>query len=63
VRKSLAAIVIGASVSLGAQAPTSYSVIRTFPVGGDGSWDYIVPEPATHRLFIGRQNRVMVVDE
>lgn len=62
-RKSLAAIVIGASVSLGAQAPASYSVIRTFPVGGDGSWDYIVPEPATHRLFIGRQNRVMVVDE
>ena len=31
--------------------------------GGDGSWDYIVPDPPNHRLFIGRQNRVMVVDE
>src|SRR5262249_53082083 len=30
---------------------------------GDGSWDYVVPDPPTHRLFIGRQNRVMVVDE
>jgi outer membrane protein assembly factor BamB len=32
-------------------------------IGGDGSWDYIVPDPPNHRLFIGRQNRVMVVDE
>jgi DNA-binding beta-propeller fold protein YncE len=32
-------------------------------LGGDGSWDYIVPDPPNHRLFIGRQNRVMVVDE
>jgi len=63
VRKLVAAIVIGTAASLGAQAPSAYSVVRTFPVGGDGSWDYIVPDPATHRLFIGRQNRVMVVDE
>jgi DNA-binding beta-propeller fold protein YncE len=26
-------------------------------------WDYIVPDPPNHRLFIARQNRVMVVDE
>ena len=32
-------------------------------MGGDGSWDYIVPDPPNHRLFIARQNRVMVVDE
>jgi len=63
VRKLVAAIVIGTAVSLGAQTAPTYSVVRTFPVGGDGSWDYIVPDPATHRLFIGRQNRVMVVDE
>jgi DNA-binding beta-propeller fold protein YncE len=62
VRTFVAAIVIGTAVSLGAQAIPTYSVVRTFPVGGDGSWDYIVPDPATKRLFIGRQNRVMVVD-
>jgi outer membrane protein assembly factor BamB len=28
-----------------------------------GGWDYIVPDPPNHRLFIARQNRVMVVDE
>jgi hypothetical protein len=26
-------------------------------------WDYITPDPPNHRLFIARQNRVMVVDE
>jgi DNA-binding beta-propeller fold protein YncE len=31
-------------------------------LGGDGSWDYVVPDPPNHRIYIGRQNRVMVVD-
>jgi DNA-binding beta-propeller fold protein YncE len=44
---------------LGAQ----YAITHTYTVGGDGSWDYVVPDPANHRLFIGRQNRVMVVDD
>ena len=45
------------------QAPGSYRITRTHVLGGDGSWDYIVPDPPNHRLFIARQNRVMVVDE
>jgi DNA-binding beta-propeller fold protein YncE len=46
-----------------AQSPPAYRVTHTYTLGGDGSWDYIVPDPPNHRLFIGRQNRVMVVDE
>ena len=45
------------------QSPTPYRIARTFRLGEDGGWDYIVPDPAGHRLFIGRANRVMVVDE
>jgi DNA-binding beta-propeller fold protein YncE len=47
------------------QGPPSahYQVTHTYALGGDGSWDYIVPDPPSHRLFIGRQNRVMVIDE
>ena len=45
------------------QSPTPYRIAQTFRLGGDGGWDYIVPDPAGHRLFIGRANRVMVVDE
>jgi len=44
-------------------AQSSYRVTHTYVLGGDGSWDYIVPDPPNHRLFIARQNRVMVVKE
>ncbi|HZF30483.1 MAG TPA: YncE family protein [Gammaproteobacteria bacterium] len=40
-----------------------YKIVKTYQLGGDGFWDYVVPEPAAHRLFIARENRVMVVDE
>src|SRR6202035_503479 len=46
-----------------AQPSSSYRVTHTYTLGGDGAWDYIVPDPPNHRLFIGRQNRVRVVDE
>jgi DNA-binding beta-propeller fold protein YncE len=49
--------------SLSAQTPSSYRITHTYTTGGDGSWDYVVPDPPNHRLFIARQDRVMVVDE
>ncbi len=48
---------------LPALARAQYGIITTYAVGGEGSWDYVVPDPPNHRIFIGRQNRVMVVDE
>jgi DNA-binding beta-propeller fold protein YncE len=49
--------------SLLGQSFSSYRVTHTYALGGDGSWDYVVPDSPNHRLFIARQNRVMVVDE
>src|SRR5580700_3452504 len=46
-----------------AQSSSAYRITHTYMLGGDGGWDYIVPDPPNHRLFIARQNRVMVVDE
>jgi DNA-binding beta-propeller fold protein YncE len=48
--------------TLAAQSPT-YRITHTYLLGGDGSWDYVVPDPPHHRVFLARQNRVMVVDE
>jgi hypothetical protein len=56
------ALTFVAGAALRSQSPEAYHISRTFPLGGDGSWDYVVPDPAHHRVFIGRQNRVMVVD-
>ena len=46
------------SQSLGAQ---SYHVARTVTLGGNGGWDYLALDTVGHRLFIARQDRVLVV--
>src|SRR5271169_2085089 len=56
-------LTLATMASLLAQSSSSYRVTHTYTLGGDGSWDYVVPDPPNHRLFIARQNRVMVVDE
>ena len=62
-RNIVLVLTLAAATSLLAQSSSSYRITHTYTLGGDGGWDYIVPDPPNHRLFIGRQNRVMVVDE
>ena len=54
------ALLLGAGV-LPATTQT-YHVAKTFLLGGDGGWDYLALDTVGHRLFIARQNRVVVVD-
>jgi outer membrane protein assembly factor BamB len=62
-RHVLIVVAIAAAAPLLAQSASSYRITHTYPLGGDGGWDYIVPDPPNHRVFIARQTRVMVVDE
>src|ERR1700688_4716621 len=62
-RKLTLILTVATITSLLAQSPSAYRATHTYVLGGDGSWDYVVPDPPGHRLFIARQNRVMVVDE
>jgi DNA-binding beta-propeller fold protein YncE len=57
--KSILMLSLIAAPVLGAQ---TYTVTHTYNVGGEGGWDYVVADPPNHRLFIARQNRVIVVD-
>src|SRR5436305_13095011 len=61
-RRIAGLLVLFLVVPMLAQSPVGYHVTRTYALGGDGGWDYIVPDPAQHRIYIGRTNRVMVVD-
>jgi outer membrane protein assembly factor BamB len=61
-RRTFIALTIAFAAALLAQAPT-YRITHTYQLGGEGSWDYVVPDPPNHRVFIARQTRVMVVDE
>jgi DNA-binding beta-propeller fold protein YncE len=56
-------LTLATATPLLAQSSPSYRITHSYTLGGDGGWDYIVPDPPNHRLFIGRQNRVMVIDE
>jgi DNA-binding beta-propeller fold protein YncE len=40
----------------------TYHVARTFQLGGDGGWDYLLADPVQHRLYISRGTHVMVWD-
>ena len=62
-RTSAVSLILAGTASLFAQSSPAYRVTHTYMLGGDGSWDYVIPDPPNHRLFIARQNRVMVVDE
>lgn len=44
-----------------AQGP-NYHITSTHVIGGDGGWDYLTLDPASHHLFITRGDRVIVVD-
>ena len=58
-RKPLLLLTLLAAPSLKAQ---TYEVTHTFSVGGEGGWDYVLPDAPRHRLFVARGNRFMVVD-
>jgi len=61
-RRTAILITLCLALPILAQSPTGYHIVQTYNLGGDGAWDYVVPEPAQHRVFIARANRVMVVD-
>lgn len=62
-RHVVVALALAISCPLMAQSVDGYRITDRYILGGDGRWDYIVPDSPNHRLFIGRENRVMVVDE
>ncbi len=45
-----------------AAATGDYTVAKSFALGGDGGWDYLIYDPSTKHLFISRSTHVMVVD-
>lgn len=63
-RRALALVfaAIVAIPALSAQT-SSYHIAQRSLLGGDGGWDYVIPDPSTHRLFIARGTHLMVVDE
>src|SRR5215468_5201533 len=62
-RRMALVIALCSTLTLFAQSSGGYHVVQTYELGGDGAWDYVVPQPSQHRVFVARTNRVMVIDE
>ena len=54
-------IVLG-GVASGEEKETSYKLIKTVPVGGEGGWDYLAVDSAARRCYISHQSHVVVFD-
>jgi DNA-binding beta-propeller fold protein YncE len=60
---TVAALLIAAAGPLAAQSTARYHQIASYTLGGDGGWDYLTLDTVYHRLFVARNDRVMVIDE
>jgi len=49
-------------LAFSAAAAPHYHVVRHIPIGGEGGWDYVTVDSASHRLFVTHADRVNVVD-
>ncbi|QYM79652.1 hypothetical protein K0B96_03260 [Horticoccus luteus] len=63
---ALSRVLLIASFSLvpmaAAHAADVYRFTHEIPIGGEGGWDYLSVEPASHRLFVSHASRVVVID-
>ena len=61
-KKPLPAALLLLAASLPAIAQSNWQVTNTFHVGGEGGWDYLTVDSASHRLFVPRGTHTMVID-
>jgi DNA-binding beta-propeller fold protein YncE len=50
------------ALALAAQTQAPYHVAGRIPLAGEGGWDYLVVDTASHRLFVSRGTHVAVID-
>src|SRR5215510_5622122 len=43
-------------------AATGYHILNEIKIGGEGGWDYLIVDPAAHRLYVSHATHVVVVD-
>ena len=56
---SLALLIAVAAV---AAAGPGYKLAKTYKIGGNGGWDYLIADAGARRLYISRSTHVVVAD-
>jgi DNA-binding beta-propeller fold protein YncE len=55
-------LVLVAAGAAAAAAPEGYHLDKTFPVPGEGMWDYLTVDAAARRVYVSHSNQVDVLD-
>ena len=58
----IAAAALALVTATAAAAAGSYTLVKTVPLGAPDRWDYVVADPATHRVYIAHGDRLAVLD-
>lgn len=61
-KNNILPIPIMLSVLSVAFASVGYHLLKTFPVGGAGGWDYLAVDDANRRLYVSHETQVEVLD-
>ena len=61
-RRITIAVILLAFASFVHADDKKYDVIKTFKIGGDGGWDYVTVDPASHKLYVTRSTHTQVID-
>src|SRR6185436_4310262 len=44
------------------QAADVYRLVKEIPIGGEGGWDYLIVDAASHRLYTSHATKIVVAD-
>ncbi|HUR19707.1 MAG TPA: YncE family protein [Vicinamibacterales bacterium] len=60
-RKLLSVVVCVLAVGA-VQAADIYHLMKEIPIGGEGGWDYLIVDTASHRLYTSHATKIVVAD-
>src|SRR5712675_1265896 len=55
-------LILSPTVFHAAPQDSSYRVLRTIKLGGEGGWDYVTVDSAARRVYIPRSTHIMILD-
>ena len=60
--RHLAFSLLALSSAMFCRADGPYHFLKEIPIGGEGGWDYLSVDAASHRLYVSHATKVVVVD-
>ena len=61
-KTQLASALVALTFTAAVVHAADYQLTKTIPVGGEGGWDYLSVDSASHRLYVSHASKVVVID-